>query len=78
MTPLAQFRRAADLLSYARAGDDYQLTPAQKAREDRMRRESLATLRGLWRDHPDLHDAFREAIRAELVTEGEIVREAAA
>ncbi len=58
---IAEFVHCLNTMSHSRAGRDYELPPAQKAKEDREERQSLACARAIWANNPDLHDDLRAA-----------------
>ena len=61
----ADFKRCLGTMSSCRAGWDYQLSPAQRADENRQEREALTRARAIWAENPsmqsDLRAAFDEA-----------------
>lgn len=59
-----EFKKCLGTMSHSRAGWDYQLTPEQRAKEDREEAEALAKARSLWAENPDKHDDLRAAFRA--------------
>lgn len=59
-----EFARCLGIMSHSRAGWDYQLSPGQRAREDRAEKDALARARVIWSEHPDLHDLLRAAFAA--------------
>jgi len=63
------FTAALGVMSYARAGWDYQLPPAQRAEENRAAMNALAVARTIWAENADLQDDLREA----FVTFGPLV-----
>ena len=58
---VSEFTACLGTISHSRAGWDYQLPPAQRAKEDREEREALARARVLWADNPGLHENLRAA-----------------
>lgn len=56
-----EFKQCLSTMSHSRAGWDYQLPPAQRAKEDREEKEALAKARKIWADNPDFHDELRKA-----------------
>jgi len=60
----AEFVQCLNTMSNSRAGWDYDLPPAQRAKENREEKEALARARALWSDHPDFRDALRAAFVA--------------
>lgn len=56
----AEFVRCLNAMSHSRAGWDYQLPPAQKAKEDREEKEALTRARAIWAEN----EALREDLRA--------------
>lgn len=57
----AEFVRCLGTMSHSRAGWDYQLPPAQKAKEDREEKEALSRARAIWAENVSLHDDLRAA-----------------
>lgn len=71
-----EFKKCLSIMSYSRAGWDYQLSPAQKAKEDREEKEALARARAIWSENPGMHDDLRAAFKeaSPLATMSEIER----
>lgn len=57
------FKKCLSTMSHSRAGWDYHLPPAQRAKEDREEKEALAMARKIWADNPDRHDELRQAFK---------------
>lgn len=57
------FKRQLELISYSRAGWDYQMSPAQRAEEKAGERAALAKARSIWAENPDQHDELRAVFR---------------
>jgi hypothetical protein len=77
---ITEFKSALSTISHSRAGWDYQLPPAQKAKEDRECAEALAHARSIWSENPDLQEDLRKAFSeaSPLATMSEIERPSAA
>lgn len=60
---IKQFTKALTDLSYCRAGWDYQLSPEQRAAENKMAKDALSTAQAIWAKNPDLHDDLRIAFK---------------
>lgn len=60
---IEEFTKCLGTMSHSRAGWDYQLPPAQKAKEAQEEREALERARSIWRDNPSMHDALRAAFK---------------
>jgi hypothetical protein len=71
---IAQFTKCLGTLSHSRAGWDYQLPAAQRAKEDREEKEALAKARAIWAENPEAQDELRAAFvkYGPLATIGEI------
>lgn len=76
MDVIADFTKCLSVMSYSRAGWDYQLPPQQRAEEGRQEREALARARAIWAENADRHDDLRAAFKAAkpLATMAEIER----
>ncbi len=55
------FTECLSIMSNSRAGWDFQLSPAQRAKENREEKEALAKARKIWAANPALHDLLRKA-----------------
>lgn len=55
------FTECLSIMSNSRAGWDFQLSPAQRAKENREEKEALAKARKIWADNQDRHDDLRRA-----------------
>lgn len=77
MDIILEFKSSLSTMSHSRAGWDYQLPPAQKAKEDRECAEALDRARSIWSGNPDLHDQLRKAFSeaSPLATMSEIEQE---
>jgi hypothetical protein len=73
---VSSFKRALGIISHSRAGWDYDLSPAERAKEIADEKGSLAIARAIWANNPDQHEALRAAFAeaAPLATMDEIVR----
>ena len=60
---IEEFKICLSTMSHSRAGWDYELPPAQKAKEDRECAESLARARSIWAENPDFHEQLRAAFK---------------
>lgn len=60
---ISEFTKCLGTMSHSRAGWDYQLPPAQRAKEDREESESLSRARAIWAQNPMLHDDLRAAFQ---------------
>lgn len=60
---LHDFVRCLGTISHYRAGWDYDLSPAQRAKENADEKAALAKARAIWAANPDNHDVLREAFR---------------
>ncbi len=71
-----EFKKCLSVMSNSRAGWDYQLSPAQKAQENREEKEALTRARAIWSENPDMHDDLRAAFKevSPLATMSEIER----
>ena len=70
-----EFRECVSTVSYCRAGwDYYDMSPYQKAREAESARINKQRAQELYRDHPELREAFLEQVRGSLMTADEITR----
>ena len=58
-----EFKKCLVKMSHSRAGWDYQLTPTQRAAEDRQEKDALARARAIWTESPELHDDLRAAFK---------------
>ena len=64
MELIQEFTKCLSVMSNSRAGWDFQLSPAQRAKEDREEKEALAKARKIWAENPDRHDDLRKAFAA--------------
>jgi hypothetical protein len=73
---IATFKRALGIISHSRAGWDYDLSPAERAKEMADEKSSLGIARAIWANNPDQHDALKAAFReaSPLATLDEIDR----
>ncbi len=79
MTDLqAEFRKCLCDISFARAGWDYELHPAQKASEATLSSNSMTRARQIWAENPDKHGDLRAVFKdlQPLATMDEIERAA--
>lgn len=60
---IQEFKKCLSTMSHSRAGWDYALPPAQKAKEDRECAEALARARTIWAGNPDFHEQLRAAFK---------------
>jgi hypothetical protein len=60
----AEFTKCLNTMSYSRAGWDFQLSPEQRAKEDREEKAALARARAIWAENPSAHDELRAAFAA--------------
>jgi hypothetical protein len=76
---IIQFKSALSTMSHSRAGWDYQLPPAQKAKEDRECAEALARARSIWSENPNFQEQLRAAFKeaSPLATMSEIEQQPA-
>jgi hypothetical protein len=58
---IVAFKKHLSTMSHSRAGWDYQLSPAQRAEENRQEKEALANARAIWSENPEMHDELRAA-----------------
>lgn len=74
MDLIAEFKKCLGTMSHSRAGWDYELPPAQKAKEARECAEALARVRSIWSENPDSHEQLRAAFKdaSPLATMSEI------
>lgn len=74
MDLITEFKKCLSTMSHSRAGWDYQLPPAQKAKEARECAEALARARSIWSGNETLHDQLRAAFKesSPLATMSEI------
>lgn len=74
---IGTFTKQLTDMSYARAGWDYELTPAQRAEDNALERSALAQARAIWAENPDMQTALREAFArvSPLATMSEIAGE---
>lgn len=61
MELIEEFKKCLGTMSHSRAGWDYQLSPAQRAKENREEQEAKARARAIWQGNPNLHDDLRAA-----------------
>jgi hypothetical protein len=75
---IIEFKKCLSTMSHSRAGWDYELPPAQKAKEDREEKAALARARAIWAESPELHDELRAAFKeaSPLATMSEIEKSA--
>lgn len=68
------FKKALTTMSHSRAGWDFQLSPEQRAKENREEKEALSVARAIWAENPDMHDDLRTAFKdtSPLATMSEI------
>jgi hypothetical protein len=71
---VTEFKKCLVTMSHSRAGWDYQLSPTQRAQEDREEKEALARARAIWSENPEMHDDLRAAFKeaSPLATMSEI------
>lgn len=72
-----EFKKCLSTMSHSRAGWDYELSPAQRAKENREEQEAKARARAIWRGNPSLHNDLRAAFKeaSPLATMDEIETE---
>lgn len=56
-----RFKRCLGIMSHSRAGWDFDLSPAQKAKENQEEKDALAEARAIWALNPELHEMLRGA-----------------
>lgn len=61
MDMIEEFKRCLGTMSHSRAGWDYELSPAQRSKENREEADALARGRAIWAENPALHDDLRAA-----------------
>lgn len=64
MDLIAEFKKCLLTMSHSRAGWDYQLSPEQRAKENREEKEALSRARAIWTENPSLHDELRRTFGA--------------
>lgn len=64
MTLTEEFTKCLNTMSHSRAGWDYDLPAAQRAKEDREERDALTRARAIWTENPDSHADLRAAFAA--------------
>ena len=63
MSYVHDFVRCLGMISHCRAGWDYELSPAQRAKENADEKAALVEARAIWTANPDNHDVLREAFK---------------
>lgn len=58
---VTRFKRCLGIMSNSRAGWDFDLPPAQKAKENQEEKSALAEARAIWAQSPEMHEALRTA-----------------
>lgn len=61
---IEEFSECLRTMSHSRAGWDYDLSRAQRAKEDREEKDALKRARAIWSENPSLHDDLRAAYAA--------------
>jgi hypothetical protein len=61
MGKIKEFKAALSTISHSRAGWDYDLPPAQRAKENREEKEAISLARSIWAENPGMHDDLRAA-----------------
>jgi hypothetical protein len=56
-----EFKNCLSIMSYSRAGWDYQLSPAKRREEDRQEKTALTRAREIWSGSPEMHEQLRAA-----------------
>lgn len=56
-----EFKKCLGTMSHSRAGWDFELSPAQRAKENREEQEAKARARAIWQGNPNLHEDLRVA-----------------
>lgn len=64
MDKTTEFTKCLVTMSHSRAGWDFELSPTQRAQENREEAVALARARAIWSENTDLHDDLRAAFIA--------------